>query len=245
MEQFDEIEAWLEGELTPQAAEKMAARVQAEPELAAAVRRHRQARKLLEAGVGDKLRQDLASMAAEEGQVIRPRWWAKPQWILVAASLLILMAVAGWQRGRFAGDRINAQAFEAYPALSLRQIDTKGPNEALRAYAEGAYETVIETLPSLPANSMDDVQKQFLLGVSHLALDQASQAESALEKVLAANDPRFNQAASWYMVLAKAGGDNWQEARQVARQITEDGSHPYQQDAADWLAASESFWFHP
>lgn len=245
MDQFDQIEAWLEGELSAENAREFAGRLKEDPELAAAVKRHRMARRLLEAGVSEQLKEDIARISAESStRLIRPSWTQWSRYGLVAATLLILIGWAGWHYWTYTGSRINAAAFNAYPASGLRQGAKTGREDRLAAYAAQDYATALEQLSALPDSSPDYIQARFLMGVSQLALGTPDAALLSFLEVYGADDPRFRQAAEWYMVLALAGTGQWDSAQTAARQLSNAPDHPYRLQASDWLRKTQSFWFH-
>lgn len=101
--------AYADGQLDPETAAHVAARVAADPALARAVERHRRLAGLLSGAHAAALAEPVpaaleAALARGEGRAkvvpIRPRRWAAPEWMAIAASLLVGVLVSqAWPDG--------------------------------------------------------------------------------------------------------------------------------------------------
>lgn len=112
--------AYADGQLDPRTAERVAARVAADPALARAVERHRRLAGLLSGAHAAALAEPVpaaleAALARGEGRgakvvPIRARRWAAPEWMAIAASLLVGVLLSQAWLGREAGPMRHAES---------------------------------------------------------------------------------------------------------------------------------------
>lgn len=145
MNEEEEFFAWLDGELRGEAADRVAARVAASADLTARAEQHRK----LEAGLREAfepvMAADVAPPVFQSAEVIdfgakvseretRKSWFAAPQWVAIAASLVV---------GVFAGQ-----------LLVSDNIDSPVAVEGERLVVAAALQRALDTqLASAPPNS--------------------------------------------------------------------------------------------
>jgi hypothetical protein len=141
MNEEEEFFAWLDGELTGEAVERVAARVAASPELSARTEQHRRLAAGLRSASAPVMGEVASPPRFQAAEVIdfgerRRRMFTAPQWAAMAATLVL-----GIVAGQFIGDRsaspVESRDGMLVAAASLdealdRQLASAPANEGLR-----------------------------------------------------------------------------------------------------------------
>lgn len=247
-EQFDLIEAYLKDELSAPDRVSFEQDIAADAELRTEVNRQRDFRLGLRAlGIQRALEQTrnqykasavIITPVSESTTVVRFlatwRYWA------AAASVIMVLGVGYYAYQQTAG----RQADIAYAETSLSDTDEEWirsfPSgtvptqirtqllDAFRTYKAGKYDEVIQQLKTLSADKKTVYYKNYLLGLSHLANKQPTDAIPLLRQAQGSPSPKLRQKAEWFLALAYVKNDQKERALPILKRISTDKAHPFQ-----------------
>jgi hypothetical protein len=234
-EQMIRLEHYLDGSLSEAEKADLEAELAQKPELKIQIEKLRSARQVLETLASWEWKAKLQNLQPGGRSRIRPFW----SYSSIAAAIVILVGVLGWLwMGKTNSSPVQfADLYEVYPAPSLRgerKLSADFWSEGVNAYLQGDLALAAQKLSLVAPESTRYMEASFYYGVASLGAEKANEAIAPLQRVLAAEDPRFSQAAGWYLFLAYwQAGDEF-KAEQTVRLILEDSAHPYHAKAKAW-----------
>ena len=228
MKYFDKIEAYFEGELN--AADK----VQFEQDL------------LTTPALKEEYDAYQASLVAlemmtrDEGKIaeIKPKnsfnWWG------IAAGILLLITAGIFVFANF--NYSNAQIANKHYQQPNIGVNIRGEQSALqtanKAFAKGAYNTVIQTL----ANKTDlTSEEQYMLAHAYFGNQHYTEATTLFQTLINQNTSR-KEGAEWFLALAYLGQDDSEKAQEMLNTIVADTSHPNYDKASALSKELSIFW---
>lgn len=239
---FDQIEAFLDGTLAPEAQTRFEQGLQSDTALAEEVSLAKETRQLLllatQQSYKEKLQAVDAEMEAQKTRVIRPLW--QRTWVQAAAAAVLILLISSVLliRGGSSASSLGQEAFTPY----MDMISYKGsPSDAadslllsaMYAYNTGAYETALTELQQILDAQPTHVPARFYQAQSYLALEKPLPALAILEQLPA--EGALAEATQWYSALALLMQENETEGRVLLEEMAEDPSHGFQLKAQDLL----------
>ncbi len=238
---YDEIHSYLLGEMDPHAAAAFESRLDADPELAAALQQERELALLLrqqrrielkqmlrdipidrdEEGDEDQARTDSAQdhSAPKSGGGIRPPYF---KYVLYASGLAacVIAAVIIFNPG---GGKIDyMEIFEAQMERPYRISNTRGDKDTLQGYAAfktGQFGAALAQLDT----TLQDSEALLIHGISAMQVAQWPQARRDLGRVEALRDDNFALRATWYLALLDLREQQLSECRRRLRIVQAQG----------------------
>ena len=238
---FEQIEAYLAGELNAEEKTAFEQKLQSDPNLAEEVALQRDTHQLLDlyqqVSYKDKLKAIDAEMAGTEPMEAETKvipLFQRRGFQLAAAAVMVLVVAAFllMNRGK-SPSQLADEAYTTYPNLTTLRGDEAGldsiMNRGMAAYSTGNYAVAIEELRLAASQQTDDPETVFYLGLAQLGDKQPGAAIQHLSSVR--TDPDYGQTADWYLALAYLFEDNAQEAQEVLKEIVATPSHAYKDKA--------------
>lgn len=208
-EEFEEIEAYLNGELSGPAAADFREKMQADPNRAAKVHEV----KLLITGIREadllekmeQFHQPLSAQAEDDvNKDTRPSFtWKK---LGIAASVLAVVALGFWWMTR--NNNTTENLFAAYYKQDPGLITSMAPGrhyefeKAMVDYKNGEYNKAIGAWESLYQTDADNDTLSYFLGVAHLGAGHTDTAIAYLQQNTQKETNTFFPEACWYLGLA-------------------------------------------
>lgn len=255
--QYELIEAYLNGELSPSDQASFEQDMALDTALADAVALQREVVSSFRAiGLERKLQQAharwQATQESEPEAVIRPmpqstrRSVNRVYW-LAAASVMLVISLSIWLYRSQQTERNTSLAFnEAYQSdrsgdLSKNFSADMQPRQQARfqsiyrQYQSGNYDAVIRELKTLPADQQTIHYRNYMLGLSYLAKKEPAKAVPYLTAALKTPTQTLHQKSEWFLALAYLQNGERDKAREALQRIAGLDSHPYHGLAAKVL----------
>lgn len=172
-------------------------------------------------------------------------------WLGIAASILLIITVAGLQLGWFnnsSGGLTPTQAVAAaYDIEGISNTGLLGSNDtdeqfkvAIQAFNQKDYTTATVAFQQLLADTSfnEQAKANLLLGLSFFELGQANEAINTFDSI-PQNARLFYQEGLWYKAFALWNNNQQEQARQIWRQIAQDNNHPKTVEAQQLLERIE------
>lgn len=246
---FDDIEAYLEHQLSVEAHQAMEERLVSDRELAQRVAHHITLHQGLERMARDQLIGEIAQLRAEAQHTARPLWErVQPYHALAAAALLLLLLGLGygWLVHTHEPSYLFAQTYRPH-ALRATHMgaapkeptnpEQKDLTAFLESYEAQAYEKVIKlgetylTQPSSRRSLAQDSLVQLGLANAYLMQDRTNDAINMLEG-LSAKSLHQDEVARWYLILAHLKAGHSDRAMELLDLHLADTSSNYRQTQA-------------
>lgn len=226
-EQYDRIERYLQGALTPKELEEFNKDLSTDAQLVAAVAEHRELAETL-AGEGiHKFRQTLKEVDADwkyfsGGGFLR--LLRSPRNLSIAASLLFLLGFFAWLGLQGPNHPEIATAnFEQLPLqLEMGSYEGNTPqirNQAHQAYIEKDYAAATDLFLELTKREPFNLNNQLYAGISQLGNDQVQAAVTTLKVLADGADEKLKPQASWYLALAYLKLEDSDSAKNYLNQV--------------------------
>ena len=240
MEQFEQIEAYLSGELEGDMLAQFEAQLQTDAQLAEEVRLQSASHKLLQASQQAYYKsflQDIEAGYQQEATVIP--WYSRPAYQMAAVLLLLCLAAVVWFQVSSPSETYTyADALQPYP----NYLSARGGTDmdsllqiGLEAYDKEMYPLAIESLKAFYEEAENGKQAELYLGFSNLFDQKYSQAIDILEQI----SPSVNYwyTGQWYLALAYGLGGQEVKSQAIFKEIAanETGLYPYQEQAVKLL----------
>jgi len=247
---FDQIEAYLAGNLSPEKVADFEARCRQDAQWAEATRLHLLARQALHEAGREALKARLDQRYQPEkrtGAIRRPIWRQPWPYALVAALALLLLLVWWPNPSRPSSTQELYAAYMELPVPSGLRSSTEDSLSlrwelAMQAFQDSAYQRAIHQLGALLQDSsfmrQSGDRARLYLGVAHLQLAQFEQAQTYLASIEASS--LYHDQAQWYRVLAYLRADQIRAATPLLRTIAEQENHYRQAQAERLLTQVES-----
>lgn len=240
-EQYERIERYLQGGMTPGERNAFQQKLDTDPELASAVNLHQELTETLAGERIHKFRKTLKEVDANWKPATGGKWLRilkRPQNLAIAASLLLLIGFFGWWRLQTPSNlELVAQHFEQLPVLASMGLDSEGAQllrkEAHQAYIDEDYALAIEKFQELSRLAPEDLSCQLYLGISQLGVERAKDASTTLKILADGNDQSVNQEAAWYLALAYLQLDDGEAAKIYLQRLVQ--NQGYQAEKAQDL----------
>lgn len=244
--QYDRIEAYLEGRLDEQQKKAFDQELQTNTELRDEFDLFKMSREAVEVEIANDLRQSFKDWQSEdESKTVTEKPQLKVvsinrrRWLSMAAAACVFL-VAGffvWNLSNSVSNPGLAANYYTTPSVSNfrsgADSDTNFQN-GLTFYQENKLNEANTTLNNIPSSSPEYTKAQYLVG--HIAMQEKNYATAitAFKNVVAKNDPRWQEQAEWNLILAYLGNDdNSGEFISLLNQITGNDSHSYHQQAVE------------
>lgn len=229
-DQMEQLERFLDGEITRKELEESLADVSAE-ELAAEITSLQDMRTAIEAaGLRDQLTAVLPKVTRKPAKVRSMVSWR--QGLAIAASVLVLIiAYVFWpNNGEEAGLYAQYEYIDPGVPVLMSQSDDHAMYDALTYYSEEDYATAISKLAALQGQGHNNDTIAYYLGASYL---YERQAEAALESLadLTKREGPFQARAEWLSALAALQLQDVDKVRALLSAIIADEDHPFHDNA--------------
>lgn len=238
MDYFDQINAYISGEMTPEERSDFENQMVQNPQLKNDVEKE----KLLVEGIfASGLRQEMKQLQQERGKekpeakVIQLGQWR--QWA-VAASIAALLGVFMWQyNSNLTETSVHfADIYHADPGLPVTMGNESSNrfNEAMVSYKDGAWEDARQTFEQLCQS--DEIQLAcYYVAMANIQNDNFVAAEDQLQKVLnKTSDDELRQKTEWHLAYVQYKLENHRYTGLI-RQIASDAAHLYHEEAMKLL----------
>lgn len=239
-EQYDRIERYLHGAMTPGELDEFTKQLSKDPELAKAVELHRELGETL-AGEGvHQLRQTLQQVNSQwknnsGGGFLRIL--KSPRVMAIAASLLLLIGFFAWYGHQ--GPSLESLADANFAPLPLQtQMGSyededipKIRNEANQAYIARNYAKAAELFEELARLEPFNLNNQLFAGICRLGNRQPDEAIAALQPLADGDDQHVQSEASWYLALAFMKTGNLPSTRSYLSKVVEVKGYSWQKAA--------------
>jgi tetratricopeptide (TPR) repeat protein len=176
----------------------------------------------------DTLRTRIRARTATAAAAARrpaPRFRHAPQYLTLAATLVLGVGAAIVLTRPGPGEALFQRSFEPYPSTRpiVRGGSPGGGSNALALYEARDYRGALAALEDGLRRDPNDAPTRFYAGLCRLALGQVREATLDLELVLRLGDKELHPPAEWYLALAHLRGKNPAEARPHLERIAEAG----------------------
>lgn len=231
-EQYDRIERFLEGAMTPGELDAFRQKLNTDPELASSVTLHRE---LAETLAGERIHQfrETVKKVDAKWKPSKGKKWLKilkrPQNLAIAASLLLLIGFFGWWALQSPPNpEIASEYFDQLPLHTLMSPDSNEEqtlrSEAHQAYINKDYSVAGQKFQNLAQLHSDDLNYRLYLGISQLGSQQAAAAITTLQPLAESEDGTVNLEATWYLALAYLQMDQGEDAKPYLERLVQNGT---------------------
>jgi hypothetical protein len=219
----EQIRAYLLGKLPEKDAEILENQMDEDPQLAEAIDLQRDIMVGIRAAFDDELRKKLIATHQETESNIRtmqPK--ALWRWAGAAAIMLGTLGVYFYMNQTSVDERLYYSYFEDFPnIIEPAQRDQTQGSDAFTAYEAKNWQLALAEFEKLALEQPTASYPYFYQGLAAMNLDQWPLAISALEKVRQGDDPRFVEAATWYVALAYLRNNDQERARLILETIAD------------------------
>ncbi|MEM6345561.1 MAG: hypothetical protein AAF927_16835 [Bacteroidota bacterium] len=246
----EQIDAYLNGRLSEADRSAFETQIAQDPQLAEEVALQKEATQLLLADRQRAFKAQLKEVAAKSktAPVVEMKetpvvsLWQQ-NWVRIAAAVVLLIGLGFilWPKSAAVSYPQMAEAyFEPYPdRLQIRSGDDDSltlVQEALLAYNQKDYDTVVNTLADL-----DENDPQYLLGRlyranAYIALKQPAPAIEILQEIYALEQSAISEITAWYLALAYLQADDAPNAQTILQGIAKDEASVYRERAQEILS---------
>jgi len=166
-----------------------------------------------------------------------PRFRHAPQYLTLAATLVLGVSAAIVLTRPGPGEVLFQRSFEPYPSTRpiVRGGAPDGGSNALALYEARDYRGALAALEDRLGREPNDPPARFYAGLCRLALGQVREATHDLEEVLRLGEKELHAPAEWYLALAHLRGARPAEARPHLERIA--GAGGFYKDKARALLA--------
>lgn len=218
-DQLDQIEKYLSGELSKEAAESFEKQMKENDELRNQVENHRRFIKGLELGFNRELKAQLQQeeqRLATQDTEVKKRFPLQYFIGIAAAVALILVSVFILRTPSVNTDELFAAYYQPYPNIeSPLSRDDNVEENAYTYYERGLYEKALNLFSQHISENPADPAPFFYSGICHLELGEAEKAAHLFQLVRAMEKNNYSKAAIWYEALASLKSDNKTRAVEI------------------------------
>ncbi|MEL6656979.1 MAG: hypothetical protein AAFY48_22715 [Bacteroidota bacterium] len=237
---FEEIAAYLAGELPEAERTAFAQQLEQNEDLATQVEQQRLTHQAVDLYTQLRTKEEIKAIYKNGA---RTRSLPGRTILAVAASVALLL-VAGflWQKNNYSNTALADQYSTPYPdRLTTMSGDAEAQlTEAMEAYNRGDYAAAIPLLEGLPDSLSTNGLTQLYLGIAQLKQGQAANAQTSLEAIPL--DSAYQEAANWYLVLSELAQGQEVAARERLESII--AAEAYPGPAAQDLLKQLNSWWH-
>ena len=232
-EQYERIERYLQGAMTPGELDAFQQKISTDPELASAVNLHQELAQTLAGERIHQFRKTLKEVDASWKPATGVKWLRvlrNPQNLAIAASLLLLIGFFGWWALQSpTPTELAARNFEQLPVQAFMGLDSNAAQltrkEAHQAYIAEEYQVAIEKFSELTQLEPDELSYQLYLGVSQVGIQASADAVASLQPLAESEDQSVREEAAWYLALAYLQMDNAAAASPYLEQLVHSGGY--------------------
>lgn len=256
---LDKIEAYLNGDMSPQDEAQFDTEIEQNPELAAAVDNFGVANDAIELLIEDNLRAELNNLKAEESvsqgnnvvSINKNKPVAKMRslrtYFAAAASVALLLGFFGmnWAGDNYSNAALGEEMYSGYDLPNVRSgNNTVHPfSEGLTAFQNKNYDQAIQFFKGIVVDDPRYPEAQFYLGQAYLESDNFGEAAKQFEKVAMLNDIRYTEYAEWYQIIAQlSSGETDANFDKLLTKIAGDKDHTFNKQAMELVGKLNSFW---
>ncbi|MEL7531554.1 MAG: hypothetical protein AAFN10_09615 [Bacteroidota bacterium] len=245
----EQIDAYLNGRLSEADRSAFETQIAQDPQLAEEVALQQEATQLLLADRQSAFKAQLKEFAAKSktAPVIELKdapvvaLWQR-NWVRIAAAVALLIGLGFilWPKPTVLSYPQMAEVyFEPYPdRLQIRSGDDDSMTlvqQALLAYNQEDYQTVVNTLAELKADDPQYLLGQLYRANAYLSLKQPAPAIEILEDIYALEQSAISEITAWYLALAYLQADDASNAKAVLQGIAKDEASVYRERAQEIL----------
>lgn len=257
-QKFDQIAAYLSGEMNETEAASFDKEVANNPSLAAAVDRHLLADDAIEVMIAENLRAEMKNWSTQKkeqkeasihpisqakgGRSIRRLFYG----LAAAASVAILVGFFGLQfsNNNYSNAALSEGAYHFDFSTNRSTNTAQNPlTPGLKAYEAANFTEAIQYFQNIAMTNPQYNEAQFYLGHSLYQNKAYDEAVNAFQKVITSNDLRYKEAAEWYQIInslaAKKQDNNFTT---LLNQLVTDEGHTYHNNAVELNNKLNSFW---
>ncbi|WP_234736901.1 tetratricopeptide repeat protein [Tellurirhabdus bombi] len=252
-EQYELIEAYLNGQLSAADQKDLEHEIQANAELAAEMQTQRDLRVglrtiTIQNRVQAALKRYKERKSAENKPPVIPlnsqpkaRSIDYRRWLTAASAVLILGFSTIWiwhQQEKRANSALldnympDAAAFDTknFPS-ALNQTSKNDLQKGLQSYRKGNYDEAIGQLRKLSPDRSTSSVVNYYLGLSHLSRGETNKAILYLEKASNSPQAQIRQKAIWYLAMAHLKSGNKAKAKPILERVRRDATNPFYKQA--------------
>lgn len=142
-------------------------------------------------------------------RAITPVRFGESKWYLMAASIVVLIGLAGYfyflQNQTVSNERLFAQYYSAYPSDIAERSDEISPNDpfilGLTEYEEASFYGAIRFLTISVGDDNQNFTAWLYLGISYLETDSLLKASKGFNIIVNDQNNLFIEQAKWYLAL--------------------------------------------
>jgi tetratricopeptide (TPR) repeat protein len=224
-DQLDQIEKYLSGELSKEAAESFEKQMSENDELRNQVENHRRFIKGLALGFNRELKaqlqqeeQRLASQDIETKRRLPLQYFIG----IAAAVTLILVSVFLLRAPSVNSAELFTAYYQPYPNIeSPVSRDDNAEQNAYTFYEQGRYEEALDLFSQLISENPANPAPVFYSGICHLELDASEKAVVLFQSVQSMEKSNYSKAALWYEALASLKIDDKSSAVEILTDLSE------------------------
>ncbi len=249
-DKYEQIEAYLFGDLTEKEAAAFESEIAADATLKREVDKHKLANNSLEILIEDSLREELKKLKAEEthsekqAKIVPMR---RMRFMMAAAAVIVALIgfiTFQWANDTYSNSGLVASNYEAFQKEEIRfpGVETVLEN-ASDAYEQGDFQQAIELLNSIPLENDFYAEAQYISGHSYFQQNQFKEAAQAFQNTINQNHPRLNDDAEWYLALSYLSmNETGADFQNLLNQIATSDGHDFQKNAQELKSDLDSFW---
>lgn len=238
MNNNDQIEKYLNNELTEAERTELENQMQEDDKLKEAFDRQQTAHRILDIAIAQNLKEQLVQLE-EESKVVsikrhKSRRFSILQWAAAASVLLVVGFFAFFFQGGQSDPGQLASAYYQMPDLNLQRSGGTTQEDVLsrglQALENQDYAAAVNTLDSIDSGNEYYLVALYYLAHSHYLQGNFAEAEEEFKRVSEGNDLRYQEDAEWYSLLACLQQDGSCTAKMD--EIIQNEDHAYQSQAA-------------
>lgn len=235
-DKYERIEQYLNGELPEDDKQQLEALIAESPDLKSEIELHRQVEETLK---GEEIHQfrnvlqatdkswKLKKEPAKAAKIVRFNFKKS---MAIAASIAILIFAGNFLYQNLASpnqEQLFANNFEPYQMILSQRSTGDSPestallNTAISQYAQGKFEESSIAFRQLQINDEGNLSFQFYEAMSLLSANNATDAISKFENILATPNSPFLEQTRWYLALSYLKAGNKEKAISLLADIKE------------------------
>ena len=211
MEEHEELQLYLDGELIGEHRESFEKRIELDPELKERVRLHQRLEEGFIDPVEDSIERELQALVGEEEVEEKPLEKRRPAfrvYWLVAAGIALLAVVSFFlfrPGPPVPPEELFAIYYEPYNASLELRTDTIIPRDLLEPafakYEKSEYDSAQQAFDEILVRYPSHPRATFYLGMCQLELENLADAEKSFQFVLDHGKNLYLYQAAWYLAL--------------------------------------------
>ncbi|MEM7101978.1 MAG: hypothetical protein AAF502_02530 [Bacteroidota bacterium] len=231
---LEQIEAYLDGSMSPEERQDFESRLKTDNALAEAFAAAQSATDALDILVQIQLKKQLKTMEKQRSQ--KNKFSIRKNIIPLAAAIILGVLTIAWFgiRSTYSDSSLVAAAMETYPGTGIRgsaEID-----QGVQAYSEKNYASAMEYFEGITKGDPYYSTAQFYLGNIYLENGLSSKAIRAFEIVRDNNDSRFAEPSEWFLALSYLSSGQRNSAKEELGKVARNAQHAYKEQAEKLLS---------